>query len=219
MAAYLLCFFFKLPPSPDPHITVFAISQQLRMKLIAKSGLKPNYFTCLLINHYLGLVFLLFKESPFLQKPLFGLPNINKRSFLVRVNISQLITQVWMNSFLLSLSQTPPGFQGNQSKKNQISLTPVKKQTCATLQLCKVYMETSSLQLTLSCYPPLYLMFQKEHSFIQIKHSTFQLSLYEYLAIDSSCASLKQKFKTWSHRSLFHKHFIFSKTLKSADLH
>lgn len=57
MAAYLLCFFFKLPPSPDPHLTVFAISQQLRMKLIAKSGLKPNYSTCFLINHYLGLGF------------------------------------------------------------------------------------------------------------------------------------------------------------------
>lgn len=100
-----------------------------------------------------------------------------------------------------------------------MSLTSVKKQTCATLQLCKVYMETSILQLTLSCYLPLYLMFQKEHSSIQIKHTTFQLSLYEHLAIDSSCASLKQKFKTWSHRSPFHKIlFIFSKTSNSWPL-
>lgn len=97
-----------------------------------------------------------------------------------------------------------------------MSLTSVNKQTYATLQLCKVYMETASLQLTLSCHPPLYLIFQKEHSSIQIKQTTFQLSLYEHLAIDSSCASLKQKFKAWSHRSPFHKiPFNFSKTFNS----
>lgn len=97
-----------------------------------------------------------------------------------------------------------------------MSLTSVKKQTYATLQVCKVYMETVSLQLTPSCHPPLYLIFYKEHSSIQIKHTTFQLSLYEHLAIYSSCASLKQKLKTWSHRSPFHKIiFSFSKTFNS----
>lgn len=95
-------------------------------------------------------------------------------------------------------------------------LTSVKKQTYATLQVCKVYMETASLQLTHSYHPPLYLIFQKEHSSIQIKNATFQLSLHEHLAIDSGCASLKQKFKTWSHRSLFHRIlFNFSKTFSS----
>lgn len=63
MAAYLpFFFFFKLPPSLDPHLTVCAVPQQLRMKLIAKllpQGLKPNYFTCFLINHYSELVFTL----------------------------------------------------------------------------------------------------------------------------------------------------------------
>lgn len=77
-------------------------------------------------------------------------------------------------------------------------------------------METASLQLTLLCHPPLYLIFQKEHSSIQIKHTAFHLSLYGHLAIDSSCTSLKQKFKICPHRSPFHKMlFSFSKTFNS----
>lgn len=69
LAAYLLCFPFKLPPSPDPPLTVCVISQKLRIKLVAKSvpqGLKSNYLTGFLINRYSELIFLLFKETAFL---------------------------------------------------------------------------------------------------------------------------------------------------------
>lgn len=160
MAAYLLCFSFKLPPGPDPHPTVSAISQQLRIMLIAKSmpqALKPNDLTCFLINHYSEFIFHSSRKlSSFPLETLSGLPNIKKGSFFSLCKYFLAYKKVLMNSFFIRCLSNSTLFPRSIKKLTKCHSHQWKSKH---MQHFKSVKYTASLQLTLLWHPPLYLIF------------------------------------------------------------